>query len=90
MGLFLAAYLFPLTPFYYIIFFSPFITTQSHSFWYDTRSHHGIFKPNPEYTSQALFVTFSPIPKNPIHALPDPNWKHAIQQEFDALIENHT
>ena len=55
-----------------------------------TRSQHGIFKPNPKYSSYALSVFFSPIPRNPIHVLYDPNWKQAMQDEFDALIENHT
>ena len=32
----------------------------------------------------------SAIPRNPIHALRDPNWKQVIQDEFDALIDNHT
>ena len=55
-----------------------------------TPSHHGIFKPNPKYTSQALSVSFSSIPKYPIHAHRDPNWKQAMKEEFDALIKNHT
>ena len=55
-----------------------------------TRSKHDIFQPNPKYTSHVLFVSFSPIPNNPIHALRDPNWKQVIQDEFDALIDNHT
>ena len=36
-------------------------------------SKHGIFKPNPKYTSQALSISFSSLPKNSIHALRDPN-----------------
>ena len=41
-------------------------------------------------SEHALFVSFSPLPKNLIHALRDPNWKQAIQEEFNALIENNT
>ena len=55
-----------------------------------TRSKHGIFKPNPKYYSQALSVYFSSLPKSPLHALRDPNRKLAMQEKFDALIENHT
>ena len=55
-----------------------------------TRNHNGIFKPYPKYTSQALSVSFSPLPKNPLHALRNSNWKRAMQEEFDALIENNT
>ena len=58
-----------------------------------TRSQRGIYKPNPKYSFQAFPVIHSspsPIPKDPISALCDPNWKHAMQEEFDALIENHT
>ena len=55
-----------------------------------TRSQHGIFKPNPKYSQALTITTISPLPKNPIHALRDPNWKKAIQEEYDALIANHT
>ena len=55
-----------------------------------TRSQHGIFKPNPKYSFQAFSVSFSPIPRNPVLALRDPNWTRATQEEYDALIENHT
>jgi len=34
--------------------------------------------------------TISPLPKNPKLALSDPNWKSAMQSEFDALIRNKT
>ncbi|XP_050875983.1 uncharacterized mitochondrial protein AtMg00820-like [Lathyrus oleraceus] len=34
--------------------------------------------------------TISSIPKNPKLALSDPNWKSAMQSEFDALIRNKT
>ncbi|XP_020538009.2 uncharacterized mitochondrial protein AtMg00820-like [Jatropha curcas] len=32
----------------------------------------------------------SPIPKNPISALSDHNWKSAMLDEFNALIDNKT
>ncbi|XP_021730485.1 uncharacterized protein LOC110697413 [Chenopodium quinoa] len=32
----------------------------------------------------------SPIPKDPISAIRDPNWKNAMLDEFNALIDNHT
>ena len=58
-----------------------------------TRSKHRIYKPNPKYFSQAfLVISSSPslVPKNPLSALCDLNWKCAMQEEYDALIENHT
>ena len=54
------------------------------------RSKHDIFKPNPKYTSHAFSISFYPNPENPIHVLRDPNWKQAMKDEFDALIENNT
>ena len=58
-----------------------------------TRSQHGIYKPNPKYSiNQAhhTTVTRSPIPRNPLDALRDPNWKLAMLDEFNALIKNET
>ncbi|KAL2936002.1 Retrovirus-related Pol polyprotein from transposon RE1 [Bienertia sinuspersici] len=55
-----------------------------------TRSKHGIFKPNPKFQALHASTYLSPIPKNPVHALRDPNWKVAMQEEYDALIENGT
>ncbi|MCF8701912.1 hypothetical protein L3054_11040 [Corynebacterium sp. MC-10] len=58
-----------------------------------TRSQHGIFKPNSKYHNQALSVTtnsISPIPRNPVGALNDPNWKNAMQDEYNALIDSKT
>lgn len=34
-------------------------------------------------------VTKSPIPHNPVDALRDPNWKMAMEDEYDALIKNN-
>ena len=55
-----------------------------------TRSKHDILKLNPKYTSHALSVSFFPFPKNLIHTLRDTNWKQALKEEFDALVENNT
>ena len=55
-----------------------------------TRSRHGIFKPNPKYANFHTSVERSPLPRTPIDALRDPNWKMAMDDEFDALITNKT
>ncbi|XP_021734821.1 uncharacterized protein LOC110701481 [Chenopodium quinoa] len=57
-----------------------------------TRSKHGIVKPNPKYRDQShhTSTSISLIPKNPIHALRDHNWKIAMREEYDALIDNGT
>ncbi|KZV57610.1 hypothetical protein F511_03070 [Dorcoceras hygrometricum] len=55
-----------------------------------TRSHSGIFKPNPKY---ALVVASSGIPRVPRSiksALNHDGWKAAIQEEMDALHHNNT
>ena len=57
-----------------------------------THSQMGIHKPNPKYYPQAFLVIHSspsPVPKDPIRALRDPNWKSAMQEEYIALIENN-
>ena len=51
------------------------------TFGMTSRSQHGIFKPNPKYSSQAFFVFFSPIPKDPFLALRDSNWKQLSKLE---------
>ena len=58
----------------------------------NTRSKHGIFKPNPKYHDQANHTTtsISPIPKNPVQDIRDHNWKIAMKEEYDALIKNAT
>uniref|UniRef100_A0A803MAN0 Reverse transcriptase n=1 Tax=Chenopodium quinoa TaxID=63459 RepID=A0A803MAN0_CHEQI len=53
-----------------------------------TRSKHGIVQPNPKYHALHTSPTISPIPKNPVLAIRDPNWKVAMQDEYDALIKN--
>ncbi|PNY09701.1 copia protein [Trifolium pratense] len=55
-----------------------------------TRSQHGIFKPNPKYCGLHTHPSKSPLPRNPVSALRDPNWKMAMHDEYDALIKNET
>lgn len=52
-----------------------------------TRSQHGIFKPNKKYSMHTA-IGRSPLPRNPIAALRDPNWKMAMDDEYNDLIEN--
>ena len=54
-----------------------------------TRSQHGIFKPNTKY-GFLTNVTKSPLPRNPVSALNDPNWTMAMDDEYNALIKNKT
>ena len=58
-----------------------------------TRSINGIFKPNPTFHTNLTVDTtpeISPIPKNPVSALRDKNWKTTMWDEFIALIDNNT
>ena len=58
-----------------------------------TRAKDGIIKPNPKYFSNLNTITttsISPIPKDPVSAINDPNWKNAMLDEINALIDNHT
>ena len=55
-----------------------------------TRARASIHKPNPWYAMTAVTPTVSPIPTSARSALRDPNWKAAMQHEFDALQSNHT
>ena len=53
----------------------------------------GIFKPNKKYDDEyglATSVTRSPLPHNSVATLSDPNWKMAMDDEYDALIKNKT
>nr|KYP31195.1 hypothetical protein KK1_048725 [Cajanus cajan] len=52
-----------------------------------TRSQHGIYKPKKSFTFLTS-VSKSPLPRNPVSALCDPNWKKAMDDEYDALIYN--
>ncbi|XP_056688735.1 uncharacterized mitochondrial protein AtMg00820-like [Spinacia oleracea] len=54
-----------------------------------TRSQKDIFKPKRQFNLSTT-VTKSPLPRTPLIALRDPNWKMAMNDEFDALINNKT
>ncbi|KAK9048756.1 hypothetical protein SSX86_032277 [Deinandra increscens subsp. villosa] len=49
----------------------------------------GISKPKHPISLNA-FTSISPLPRNPIDALRNPDWKHAMHDEFRALIDNKT
>ena len=50
-----------------------------------TRAKADIFKP------KAFFISHNSLePNTPYEALSDPNWKAAMQTEYDALIKNNT
>ncbi|GKF66291.1 ribonuclease H-like domain-containing protein [Tanacetum coccineum] len=53
-----------------------------------TRSKVGIVKKNPKYACQVSVS--SSISRSHIHALRDPNWQHAMLDEYNALISNGT
>jgi hypothetical protein len=55
-----------------------------------TRSKAGVFKPNPKYAMVTSTPPLSPLPKSAREALKDPNWRAAMQAEFDALMANRT
>ncbi|XP_074287645.1 uncharacterized protein LOC141612793 [Silene latifolia] len=54
-----------------------------------TRGDHGIRKPKNHFDLHTN-VSISPIPKSPVTALNDANWKMAMDDEFNALISNKT
>ncbi|GJR70117.1 ribonuclease H-like domain-containing protein [Tanacetum coccineum] len=53
-----------------------------------TRSQSGIVKPIDRLSLHTYSI--SPIPKNPSHALKDPNWRNAMYDEYNALVKNGT
>lgn len=53
-----------------------------------TRSQHEILKQNQIYYGIHTHVTKSPLPKNPVYALKDPNWKMTIDDEYNSLNKN--
>ncbi|GJV72107.1 ribonuclease H-like domain-containing protein [Tanacetum coccineum] len=53
-----------------------------------TRSQSGIVKPIDRLSLHTFSI--SPIPKNPSHALKDPNWRNAMYDEYNALVKNGT
>jgi histone deacetylase 1/2 len=56
-----------------------------------TRSRAGIFKPNPRYAMAATATpAISLVPKSVREALKDPNWRRAMEDEFQALQANQT
>ena len=56
-----------------------------------TRSQHGIFKPRQLFNLHTSTPqSISPLHTNPIDALKDHNWKMAMKDEYDALINNKT
>lgn len=55
-----------------------------------TRSRSGIQKPNPRYAGVGTAETISPLPKSVHAALKDPNWRAAMEAEFQALLSNNT
>ena len=45
--------------------------------------------PNKKYDHGLLtYAIKSPLPHNPVSALKDPNWKMAMDDEYNALIKN--
>lgn len=54
-----------------------------------TRSRHGISKPNPKYAHLTIEHK-SPLPKNHKQALQDHNWNAAMFDEYNALIKTGT
>ncbi|GJW06777.1 ribonuclease H-like domain-containing protein [Tanacetum coccineum] len=53
-----------------------------------TRSQSGIVKPIDCLSLHTSSI--SSIPKNPSHALKDPNWRNAMYDEYNALVKNGT
>ncbi|GJT93538.1 ribonuclease H-like domain-containing protein [Tanacetum coccineum] len=53
-----------------------------------TRSQSGIVKPIDRLSLHTFSI--SHIPKNPSHALKDPNWRNAMYDEYNALVKNGT
>ncbi|GKA36537.1 ribonuclease H-like domain-containing protein [Tanacetum coccineum] len=53
-----------------------------------TRLQSSIVKPIDHLSLHTSSI--SPIPKNPSHALKDPNWHNAMYDEYNALVKNGT
>lgn len=49
-----------------------------------------MFKPNPKYAMAAAEPQLSPLPRSAHEALRDPNWRVAMQAEYNALVANST
>ncbi|MFS7982428.1 putative RNA-directed DNA polymerase [Helianthus anomalus] len=54
-----------------------------------TRSMTGVFKPKAPLNLHTS-TPISPLPKTPTEALTNPDWKNAMVDEFQALIDNKT
>lgn len=57
----------------------------------ETQSKKGIAKPNTKY-SLAMTLVKSPghEPRTPLQALKDEKWRHAMSEEYNAQLANHT
>ncbi|GJU86335.1 ribonuclease H-like domain-containing protein [Tanacetum coccineum] len=64
-----------------------FLSTSA-STWHQRLGHPGIVKPIDRLSLHTFSI--SPIPKNPSHALKDPNWRNAMYDEYNALVKNST
>ncbi|GKA22405.1 ribonuclease H-like domain-containing protein [Tanacetum coccineum] len=53
-----------------------------------TRSQLGIVKPIDRLSLHTSSISY--IPKNPSHALKDPNWRNAMYDKYNALVKNGT
>ncbi|CAJ2649804.1 unnamed protein product [Trifolium pratense] len=70
---------------------TPISPPAPHSPQMTTRAQHGIFKPRKLFNLHtSTHQSISPLPTNLIDALNDHNWKMAMKDEYDALIENKT
>ncbi|XP_071718011.1 uncharacterized mitochondrial protein AtMg00820-like [Rutidosis leptorrhynchoides] len=54
-----------------------------------TRSIHGVFKPKTQF-NLSVTTSLSPLPLTQKEAISDPNWNHAMTDEYQALIYNKT
>ncbi|XP_048493030.1 uncharacterized mitochondrial protein AtMg00820-like [Beta vulgaris subsp. vulgaris] len=54
-----------------------------------TRSQHGILKPKRHFNLHTQ-ASKAPLPRNPVSALRDMNWKLAKTDEYNALMKNGT
>ncbi|GJU58961.1 ribonuclease H-like domain-containing protein [Tanacetum coccineum] len=53
-----------------------------------TRAQVGTFKPNPRFHGHTSHI--SPLPKSPVVAFSDSNWRDALYDKYNALIKNST
>jgi len=55
-----------------------------------TKGKSGISQPQQHFNLSAVSTDISPLPETYRSALSDPNWKNAMEEEYGALIANHT